>query len=759
MKRITAVTIAVVLLTACAVYAQQSDDMFMEKLWNTHTGFDAPQTGTFEGAMVEAGYDTNAYDFNLEAFEGISLARNFQRQAIEDETLPLARAIRESTTSTLEWQPLENMSMHFTSNITETRDLMESELSSFEEQIFGFSQQFGGGPSTSQLNFARETTVKRSNGETSQEKVVQKYNFTSGLAENWDLSMKFIDTEQALKDSTSQDFASALKFPLSGGEGSAAFQSSRSFKGGELYEGQIVDLHTPFAIRGGDAVFSHHKEFADQGKTRFNRESKITSPLDFLGHEGQFEHFVTENLTSKGKETERRRTQIVTPLRLWGSKCSLEHVIDKQLKDATWNKQYTWILDAPFEVGGKSVAHKQTFISQNRGGVDTDSMITHLRVPLAGDTAKVQRRIDNRPATSSRDEWKRERLIVETPAFRVGDLAAFTAEQSRTQVEGKPGEKNTKFDLTLKPVSRLDVNASWNMQDEGPGRGVRERDIHSVFNLTDNLHLQYDFNQEEAIENTATVQRRLLLEQKAKKGLNLRAGYVSYGLPGEELKPAGVVEMQVGRDEDLLVDAKYMEYNPDKPDKFISDKSEPLVGVILQHRPSKNKLLRFKYADEKGRVDPERGLDLSFEALGSNWRLGFLKNPILSGEKKVTQADRYDATVGRPVFGSLKLEMGMLYYDYATDDYEEFVDQHYMFELCGGQVERGGELALSFRSGELIIDGKKRNPVPRSVFDLSYSRRWGSDGRLKLVVSREAAPNDSIEEDEVSGRLEYDVSF
>lgn len=756
-KRFTvALIILAVALAAPLVQAQDSQDFFMEKLWDTHAGFDAPQTGTLDSVVTEADFDTNTYDFDLRMYEGLTLGRNFQRRAIEDETLPLARAIEETTTSKFMWKPFATTSMNFTSTRTQTQDLLENDLNAVETETYGLTQMFGGGPSASKMGFTREETVKMHGGEQTVDQVVEEYFLESGLADGWDLSMKLTDTEKELREYDQQDFTSKLVYPLSGGEGHAALHTTSTTRSGTEYDGQVVDLKAPFAFEGGQALVTHHREFADTGKTRFNRKTQITAPLDFLGHEGSFEHLVTANLTNKGKETERRLTEITTPLRFWGTKCRLQHTIDKQMKNSSWNKQRKWVLNAPFKLEGKTFGHEQTFIRRDKEGRKTESLISELELPIASKQATVRRHVDTHPATEEHPEWKREQLLFRTPEFRVGDMMSVSAIQTRTQSKSGHTEKDTTLDMGVRPLEELTFNAKWNFEEQETGEGERQRRVDTALAITDDTELTYHFKQDDDIDRRATVQRHLLLKRQ-KSDVSLQAGYVSFGVQGEPVKPAARVDLGLGDEKGLRLDANYKEYDPKKMRTF---EEEPFINLVLSHSPSEGKKVRLKYHDQKGRVDPERGVDFSFDALGSTWRLGLIRNPILSGEKHVTEADVYDATISRSIFGSLNLEASLLYYNYSEGLYDENVDQHYRFTLDGGEVDRGGNLALSFASGELIRNPKKRTVrSPLSVLDFQYSRRWGDNGELRLVLTRETSDEGDLEDGHVSGRLEYGVSF
>jgi len=181
------------------------------------------------------------------------------------------------------------------------------------------------------------------------------------------------------------------------------------------------------------------------------------------------------------------------------------------------------------------------------------------------------------------------------------------------------------------------------------------------------------------------------------------------------------------------------------------------MAVTLKHSSGSDRSVQLKYEDQEGRIDAERGLGVAFGALGGSMFLGYSQNALGRDGKTVRHADVYDAMYEREVLGDLNLQFRLLYCDYLEDG---MVDQHYDVKLDGGSEERGGKVALSFASGELVPKLNKGVLLPRSVLNLSYTRKWGDQGRLSLSLQRATSADESPDqEDDVRGNLTYTMDF
>ncbi|MFW6156817.1 MAG: hypothetical protein ACOC7J_05810, partial [Armatimonadota bacterium] len=111
------------------------------------------------------------------------------------------------------------------------------------------------------------------------------------------------------------------------------------------------------------------------------------------------------------------------------------------------------------------------------------------------------------------------------------------------------------------------------------------------------------------------------------------------------------------------------------------------------------------------------------------------------------------------VMGSVSLDLG---YRYFVPRAGEIMDRDHYFkvQLDGGDVRRGGQIALKYLSGHFVLYPKRADP-PASLLDLTYEKRWpGDSGRLTLSLEREEAPEMAVGiEDSVEAEVKYETIF
>ncbi len=718
--RVILVIAAIAGLTT-AVQGQAADPIFLEALWPTHRQLGGDLTGqAVDGAMAP---DPHHYQFEFEPFENFGLTRNFTREAIQHEALPLAVGIKETTSSGLQWDPFEGTHLNFATSASSTTDFREMLITSTEVSTMGFQQDFGGGASATTFGFTRKVTSKRE-GLAPEEKMTQwRYTLDSELADDWDLSMKLCDTEANKPGGYwNRDFSGNLAMPLSGGTGTFALTATRTIADGNEGKTQTVDLVAPFSVSGGQAIAEHHtlyKPLANEKRTRLTR---FFSPLKLLGETGSF-----------------------------------EHKIEEKLKASTLTEKKTTVLSLPFSISGRTIGHKHTLSSQELDGIATDTFQTELSVPISGGNAMLHRQVKTKPNADD-GEWKQRQLVVKTPSFRIGSIGQFHASRSTTETVGEDTLRVTDLALDVHPFRPLDMAAKWKLTDNGPEMAVESRLLNTTWDFTDNLSLKYRFSEQEVIDKGPTILRHLELEQTPKKasGLALSGGYVAHGVDGEAVKPAALVKIGMGKEAGIRLDAKYSEFDDQK--KLNRYDEHPFIEVILRHSLDKDRSVQFRYQDQQGRVDPDRSLHVAFAALGGNMQLGYGQNSLGPDGKTIQRADVYDAILDRTIFGGdVNLKLGVRYCDYIE---EELVDQHYDIRLTGGSEDRGGKVALSYISGEFVPNPKRSKTLPRSLLKLTYSRKWGDLGRLSLTLDRETAPDGMPTEDgTITGQLRYHMDF
>jgi len=720
LMRLIVVVVAIAGLTA-AVPGQDADPIFLEALWPAHQQLGGDLTRMSADGV--AGPDPHHYELEFEPFDSFALTRNFTRQAVQHDALPLAVAINETTSSTLDWDPFAGTHLNFATSSTTITDFQEMLISSTEVSTMGFQQELGSGSSATTFGFTRKVTSRRA-GLTREEKLTQwQYTLASELADDWDLSMKLCDSEANKPGGYwNRDFSGSLAVPLSGGTGSLGFTASRTLADGSEGKTQRVDMVAPFSVSGGQAVAEHH---------------------------------TSHNSSASEKHT--RLTRFFSPLKLMGESGSLEHKIEEKLKASTLTEKKTTVLCMPFRISGRTIGHKETLISEDIDGVGTDTFETELRVPISGGNAILQRQVKTKPDGED-GEWEQRRMVVKTPSFRIGNIGQFKASRTTTDTVGEDSLRVTDFALDMHPCDPLEMAAKWQLTDASPEMAVKSRNLNTSWDFSRDLALKYHFSEQEVPDKSPTVLRHLELERTPKKaaGVGVSVGYVGRGVDGETIPSAALVKVGVGKEGDLRLDAKYSEFDDRK--KLDRYDEHPFVEFILRHSSDKDRSVQFRYQDQQGRADAERAIRLAFGALGGNMQLGYGQNSLGPDGKNVRRADVYDAVLDREILGGdVNLKLGVRYCDYIE---EELVEHHYDMRLSGGREDRGGKVALSYLSGEFVSGPKGSDSLPRSVFKLSYSRQWGVRGRLSLTVDRETAPHGMpTEEGNVTGQLRYQMGF
>jgi len=109
--------------------------------------------------------------------------------------------------------------------------------------------------------------------------------------------------------------------------------------------------------------------------------------------------------------------------------------------------------------------------------------------------------------------------------------------------------------------------------------------------------------------------------------------------------------------------------------------------------------------------------------------------------------------------GSVSLDFGYRYF-IPRDDLGQGNDQFFKLRLDGGSPEDGGQIALSYLSGQ-FVPYPKRGAPPASLLDLSYEKRWAETaGRLTVSLQREQAPALSVGiEDNLEAEVKYETVF
>lgn len=720
-------TIGVVLVVATAgpALCESADALYLESLWPAHQRLGGTNGMIAGGADGATAPDLHKYEFEFALTENFDLQRNFDRTAVTQDLMngafPLAVGFVEKTTTKLDWSPFARSSFFYNDTVTDTKNFQEILTTSTQTTAMGFSQGFGGGASASSMSFSHTVNVTSEPLKPELRSQADKFDFSSGLAEGWDLKMHFYNTEDNRTGGYYQrDYAAALQAPMSGGTGSLSMAGLRTVVNDVETKTWALDVIAPFAVRGGKAFAEHHVDYQPGGK-KYDKHmvTKLGAPLGVLGVQG-----------------------------------TIEHTIDEVLKAEALTETRTTVLTAPFTIDGKHIGHTQTLTSVASNGTRTDTFRTDLTVPIESGQAKIERVVTTRPV-GDEDEWKQKQTVIRTPKLDIGGIGLLSAERKTVETVG---EKTTELDtvnLSATPLKPLTLEALWTLQDDTTACAIKTQHFDGRWKLGGNSSLVYHYQEQDVVDSAPTTARRLTLQTQRGENLQMSAGYITYGADGSETEPAAKLGVVVGKPEAVQMTAVYTEYDESK---FTALGEEPSVSLTLKHSPASDKTIQLTFADQPGRAEPERGINIGIGALGGTLTLGYSQNG-LGLDKKVRMADVYNAELKSRVFGGLDLDVGLRLCDF--DDADVDSEQHYRLGLSGGDEKRGGKVTFSYKSGEwLWPDEKKAQTMPASVLDLSYARSWGDRGRLSLTLSRQAAPESKPYEDgSLSGILRYNMEF
>lgn len=662
--------------------------------------------------------DLNTYDLNMNAGDLLSLRRNFTRDVIDRANSPLGVVFQEKL-GTEAGLDLGKTALSFSSTTTRIQDLRGIALDTKRVDVMGLKQSFGGGDSASTLALTRTVTeqITTASAFTS---TVEALNFHSGLTSSTDLMLRAsrttTDKPRALQET---DFQATLKIGFSGGEGPINYQRTHKFNATTDIVAEQMDFVMPLALTAGKAVAEYHSVFT----------------------------------TTNGVEVGKRTTHVAIPLRITGQAGLLDHSIVGQNKGQGMLETTTTKLLVPLCIAGNVFTTEETRILTAQSGNETETLTSKLVAPLAGGQATVQHQlVKNTTAAGAVDET--EQLALTLPSIKLGDRFSFTGRRVTTDKLGVSDQDVTNVSLVADPVKPIHLEAQYMVDDRGEDKVTTSRQLHTRWALSGKSALLGRFSESEtAAAATPNVLRLVeFVRERTSSDVGIRAGIASYEVPGASVDNARRLEIVAGAPKTIELNAAYSEYDTKSYARLPEDGT---VAVSLQHGDPSRFAVRVRYEDQPTRVEPLQAIDLAMKALGGSLQMSYASNPLGPDGKLVRQADQWEATLKRRVMGDVNLELGYRYLDYEEGDGE---DQNLRIKLDGGREDRAGKLAVAFFSGDFtpVVKG---SVTPGSMLDISYSRKWGDEGRISLILKHSTAPTATLGQDNTEGRLEFNTCF
>lgn len=726
-QSVTPLLLAAVLLFAAACAgadetttrsdAALRNDFYLESILPAlnHVESVAPQ-GVGDAAVQPP--DLNTYDLNMNAGDLLSLRRNFTRGVIDRATSPLGVAFQEKL-GTEAGLDLGRTALSFSSTTTRIQDLRGMALDTKRVDVMGLKQSFGGGDSSSTLSLTRTVTeqITTASAFTS---TVEALNFHSGLTSSTDLMLRASrtssDKPRALQET---DFQATLKIGFSGGEGPINYQRTHKFNASTDIVAERMDFVLPLALSSGKALAEYHSAFT----------------------------------TTNGKEVGQRTTHVAIPLRLTGQAGLLDHSIVGQDKGQGMLETTTTKLLVPLRIAGNVFTTEETRILTSLSGNETETLTSKLVAPLAGGQATVQHQtVKNTTAAGAVAET--EQIALTLPSIKLGDRMSFTGKRVTTDKLGVSDQEVTNVSLVADPLKPLHLEAQYMVDDRGDTKVTTSRQLHTRWAISDKSALLGRFSEAEtAAAATPNVLRLVeFVRDRGTSDVGIRAGIASYEVPGATVDNARRLEIVAGAPKTIELNAAYSEYDTKSYARLPEDGT---MAVSLQHGDPGSFAVRLRYEDQPTRIEPLQAIDLAMKALGGSLQMSYANNPLGPDGKLVRQAAQYEATLKRRIMGDVNLELGYRYLDYEQGEGE---DQNLRIKLDGGREDAAGKLALAFFSGD-FTPAVKGSVTPGSMLDLSYTRKWGDDGRISLILKHSTAPTATLGQDNTEGRLEFNTCF
>ncbi len=663
--------------------------------------------------------DPNQYEINLRVTSGLGISRNFQRAEIDLKGAAFNIGIEEAARTAAMLQVGSRTSLSFSRDDREVRDVLSEMLEQHTVTAMQLQQGFGGGDTSGGLTLYRALQTDRTPDLGELRTQIERIGLSSGLGNGASFTGGWESQQSEEYGRLSQvGYQGELKMALSGGEGMARFDYLQRLVEGQSSTRRQFDIVAPFSVRGQTLMAEHH----------LLEETTDTS----------------EKIT--------RKTNIVLPLGIIRTGATAAYVEDTKILNDVMKQKSTLTFAVPFDMLGYA-SNIQHISTETVAG---DAITTETTVRLATQFSGGQGLVESYQATVpvGGDFEERRRLTIELPRIAVSDHLSFAAGQVRNETLGVQETRLSHIDLSVQPLEPLDVCAQYRFYNHADGRETKDRSVQTVLDLGDVGSLRGSIAEQERLDNAAMILRHVELQRAGDEAgdLAMRVGYTSYGEQLEDEAPAMLAQVNFGTDRHLGVSAIYSEYDERK----LTPLAEPTTTVEVRAGDVSALSVRAGFTEQASRAEPERVIGVAAPAFGGALRLDYINNPLDPRGKTVLISDLYELGFQRTLFGSVGMDFG---YKYWLPDEDAGMEQYFKLQLDGGEVERGGKVALSFLSGHFVPYPKSGEP-PASLLDLTYERRWPGAGRLIITVAREEAPTLSVGiDDNVQGQLKYQMAF
>ena len=752
--------------------------------------FCLPNTQNAAGQLTQ--FDPTKYNLDMSGIvEGLSLKRSFTQESVSAAGGPLIGSLHQRDRTEGGLTVFGRTKLGFSMQNDSMSDLRQDTLSSTATRALSIEQGFGSGTRIGALGFSRTVVSHEGIQDHPDTLTTQVINLSAALRPGLTNATAFTTKDSANGTGPSgQDYLTTWALPLSGGKGAFAFGQSDYTQGGVHTAGEKMDFLAPFALMGQKLTLERHFNDSDAGGVRTLADSdKFVMPLKLAGGAGLISLVSTDTINAGVDQSSRKsevllplsvskrtytfersdtdtsangvgvddlKTRFAGPVAFLNKAATFDYTVAEHTQTDADSETRTAHFATPFNLLGRTLTTDFTDTSLDAGLTHQTQQATHILAPLAGQKLDITRSV----VSNDNGQTDTEQTITQviTPKFSMLDKRADVGVRIlRTENEGGYTQEVRAIDVHTQPIKPLTVQGTIQQSDLGPnGGGEGEtRDFKTIYSPTDRLALNARYLENQAANQAPTVQRSMDIATKPKSGygLAMRAGVISWSQEGQAPNSARRVDAQLGNPKKLSLQALYTEYD----EKTLAALPAPTVGVAMNAGDPAHLAMQLKYSDQAARPAQERGVALQFHAVGGAMKVGYTENPLDPTTKAVRLATVYDANLERKLFGGVSMNVG---YRYLNFDDPTALDNHFAtIQLAGGNEAGGGQIKLGYSSGDFVpvVQGKV---TPGATLDLTYSRKWGADGKIGVTWRRTTMPIGQVADPSGNeGRVEYEKHF
>jgi len=561
------------------------------------------------------------------------------------------------------------------------------------------------------------------------------------------------------------------------GNGTIEYDVDVTHRDGTKTTRPILNLALPLGFISDSAKLTHNLKQVERKKkpTQEVREFALDLPLQLLGAEvglshlrksvrepGDYQVYHDSDLSIQaqslaltyhrsathgqdGVTSPHPTMDLAVPLGFLGDNVKLVHTIEQveRKKKPTQEIRETRLEQVPLDLLGATARLAYGRKSIREAG---DYRVVHdssFTVPLAGESLKITRQSTSIPLSSGVE--RTGLTTINLPEFKLfSDNATITARHAISENTGRVDYRKTDVDVIYQPLQGLELIGNYQIDDHGATTS-RDRQALARWHLTKNLSLNALFHQLNGSGDVARVVRNLYVtKESADNGLNVQAGYTTWGQPGEDPDGAGDLRVSFGDTSHVQITGRLSEYDEKKWERY----GQPILQLAAVSGDPDKLSVKLEYEDHPARLAPMQGIKFAFPALGGDMKLGAVANPVGRDGKTVQSADLFEVSLNRPLFSGINIDVGYRYWDYGSSPSGEAVIDYVRCKLEGGEEDDLGKLAVGFRSGDFVPDpSDKKKALPKSILEVDYAKSIGSAGRIVVQAYRAkfADPNHGAE--------------